>query len=422
MVLAQEVTLLDADIGDASVWSIRRGWESVFSASVVKTAGSTCSKSAGVAIFARDFLGLRWPCSTNEASAIVSPSRVVAAVVDAPGLSDLAVYSGYMQCLIGMTGPNLEIAAAVGKHVQEYGRSFVFAADFNCEPAALLASGFPARLSATIFCSGSDKPTLRTSSATKVYDFFMLSEAPGRIVESLVVEPSPLIPTHAPVRLVFKPNAAKVTFRTLRMPQRIPLEVPFGPRHEAPAWEEPIARLEALAAKVKDERCDHRYARGFVDKAYAIVANLAEKELALTTDTVLVKPGLRGQQPQIVERLAYQVLPKPLEFASVIASSWRWVVERSRVIRGVACGLARSSEEMDMPSPLDSASSHHDDALAAFHGIVEEMAWTEPEGTAECNALAVAWATLQREAAYVAKAVRDNLLGRRLRWRVARRL
>ncbi len=79
VLLAQETWVTQAAIPAASEWARRRGWKAVWSPARVTENGGT---SAGVAIFARDYLGLRYP--DNE-SHEVEPARIVAAVMEIPG-------------------------------------------------------------------------------------------------------------------------------------------------------------------------------------------------------------------------------------------------------------------------------------------------------------------------------------------------
>ncbi len=115
VLLAQETWVPQTLIPEASEWARKRGWKSVWAPARLTEAGGT---SGGVAIFARDFLGLRHP---DVGSHIWCPSRAVAAVLEAPGHRPMVVASTYLIAGCGPAQANLEVLADVGRAVARLG-------------------------------------------------------------------------------------------------------------------------------------------------------------------------------------------------------------------------------------------------------------------------------------------------------------
>lgn len=119
VVLAQEARTLGDDIADASKWFKRKGWRALISdASPGATPGNS---SVGVAIIVRDWtvLGLSQPpLGTHD----VPQGRLVAGILEAPGLKGIVVYSGCLCPTEGLSGRNLGILKAQGEHALAHGR------------------------------------------------------------------------------------------------------------------------------------------------------------------------------------------------------------------------------------------------------------------------------------------------------------
>ncbi len=90
VLLAQETWVNQSAMAGASNWARRHGWRSIWSPAFTTAKGGT---SAGVAIFARDFLGLHFP--EADAHEIV-PARAVMGVLEAPGRRPMRVFSCYL--------------------------------------------------------------------------------------------------------------------------------------------------------------------------------------------------------------------------------------------------------------------------------------------------------------------------------------
>ncbi len=120
VVLAQETWLTQDAVPAASSWSRRRGWQSLWAAAVT---GPNGGASGGVAIFAREGIGLHHPPAGTH---VISPGRAVAAVVQAPGHRPTIFVSCYLCHGKGPNGKNLGILAAIGQRLAALKESYEF--------------------------------------------------------------------------------------------------------------------------------------------------------------------------------------------------------------------------------------------------------------------------------------------------------
>jgi len=112
VVCAQELSLLQGAIPEADEWVTRMGWRAMW----LHSAGShPSSASAGVAIFARAFLGL-YPPSKEEGGQKVADHRILAAKLELPGSGRFTVYSCYFHVGRKWTQENLDLADKLGAH------------------------------------------------------------------------------------------------------------------------------------------------------------------------------------------------------------------------------------------------------------------------------------------------------------------
>ena len=91
IVCAQETWVVESEIAKWSAWARRQGWKSTWEAATRKE-GASRGASGGVAIFAREELGVRHPSRHGPSW---FKGRTVAAVVEAPGMRPLLVISVY---------------------------------------------------------------------------------------------------------------------------------------------------------------------------------------------------------------------------------------------------------------------------------------------------------------------------------------
>ncbi len=136
VLLAQETWVLQSAVPAASAWARARGWRSVWAPAAATRKGGT---SAGVAIFARDFMGLH---PRPGRSHIVHPSRVVAAVLEAPGQREALLMSCYLKHGCKAAGVDASIMSDIEDELNDQGDDGVciVGGDMNMEPHELLAT------------------------------------------------------------------------------------------------------------------------------------------------------------------------------------------------------------------------------------------------------------------------------------------
>ncbi|CAK0901834.1 unnamed protein product [Prorocentrum cordatum] len=96
--------------------------------------------SAGVAIFARRTVGLRWPDGLARGAAV--PYRLLSTMVDLPGWPPLLVGSAYLYTGEGLSQRNLHILK-MAEQVMEGAHLALLGADWNFGSACLEMSGMP---------------------------------------------------------------------------------------------------------------------------------------------------------------------------------------------------------------------------------------------------------------------------------------
>ena len=107
VVLAQETSLSIDEIAAASEWASRKGWKSLWEPAEITP---KLGRSAGVAVFARAWMGLSEPAN----GAVVAPFRSVAGLVEPPGfLGGIVCYASYYHVGEGLSPCNVEISEAV---------------------------------------------------------------------------------------------------------------------------------------------------------------------------------------------------------------------------------------------------------------------------------------------------------------------
>ena len=120
-------------VGDFTAWCAARQWQLLASASIPGAAGSEAHLSAGVAIAARQGLGLRRPREGTSPSHVVVPARLVAGVLDLPGGASLLVGGAYFHAGQALSSANRIILSRWADTVRCFSPegSHLLGADFN---------------------------------------------------------------------------------------------------------------------------------------------------------------------------------------------------------------------------------------------------------------------------------------------------
>ena len=136
IVAGQELHLDSEGVAELQRWGASRGWKILAAPAVPKNTSDPqtpgCYGTGGVAIAARDFLGIRPP---PDASMTVFPGRAAEVFIDIPGLPPLSVTCCYGVSGAGLGKVQLDFLAVVGKRVCQRAAGFaIIAGDFNITP------------------------------------------------------------------------------------------------------------------------------------------------------------------------------------------------------------------------------------------------------------------------------------------------
>ncbi len=336
LVLAQEHHLPPAAIAGASQQALRRGWQSIWLPAQPSDNGGW---KAGVVILARDPVRISYP---RAGGCEVSPSRVVAALAEAPGYRPFTAYSGYLIDGEALSNGNLGILADIGTHVKLQGEHhpYLLGADFQLPPQLLETAGFADQVGGTIVATGLRRGTCRSIKACSEIDYFVMNAGVALgLAKVSTVEGAGTRP-HVPVRATFHPQ--QVAMRTLvlrKPPPPLAIDRLHGPLRPLPDDSGLEARTNALAERARKDDRDEVSAD--FERLFREWADLAEEELAEVTGTKLSKSGLRGREPRLVWRsIVPERQPKPIGRK---ADAWRWMASVLAEVRRLGRHLKRGA-------------------------------------------------------------------------------
>ncbi len=315
VVLAQETWLTPDSIPAASAWAKRRGWKSVWSAAVP---GPNGGASGGTAIFARDYLGLRYPPGgTHEWVA----GRAVAAVLDAPAMRPLLLISCYLVHGIGPAQANLDILAEIGRRRRAAAEDYevCMGGDINMEPPDFAATGFDVEMDASIMYPSTDRGTFRTARAASLIDYFVISTRTAAAVQKIETIEAAGVKGHTPVLVTFRPEVTSLRALHLRRPPRLAEERVVGPLPPPPDWTD---AKQAAQRALDAARAGGDDAQDLLDFAYRSWADLAEIELADYAGQFPKKLGERGLLPRLVWRSVIPEAAPKGEAPVAAAAAW----------------------------------------------------------------------------------------------------
>ncbi len=330
VVLAQETWVTQAALPAASAWARRHGWRAVWSPAVVTKRGGV---AAGVAVLAKDYLGLRMPAAQPHE---VVPARAVAATVETPDARAIHLVSCYLRHGRGADTENARTLAAIGAAVAANGEDevTVVGGDFNMSPDQLIGTDFDRTAGLTVFHGDLERGTYRTSKSCSTLDYFAVSDRLAAAVDGVAIVEASGVKGHTPVQLHFKPRLAQLKALHLRMPPRLATERVHGPLQPPPEWH---AQRALAKAALEAARADAPGTDDVLEAAYAAWADLAEVELERFSGQALKKRGERAKRPRLVWR---SVLPERKACATFpSAASLQWlrgiVMEMQRVGRSI---------------------------------------------------------------------------------------
>ncbi len=372
VLLVQETWVDGQAMSSASRWALGRGWKSVWTPAERTAKGGL---SAGTAVLARDWLGLRYPPKGGHQW---HGARVCAAVVDAPGYRPCLAVAAYCHHGQRLAGPNLALLADVGAKYRALGNgwSMALGGDFNMSPSQLVASGFPAEIAAQVVATANPRGTCRTRLASNNFDYFVLAGEVADVFQQVATVEASGNRTHTPVQLRLHPRAAALKALHLRPPPRLPTERLYGPLPLPSDWRSTQELMEETVCAARSR--PRAEAEAILAAAYALWAYRAEEELADATGHKLPKRGLRSGPPQLAWRSILPEARPPEGFPSESVLTWLRDLTREalRAARpdAAAADLADAAETVaralreDMPGGTPCARvvrAHHAVASAA---------------------------------------------------------
>ena len=144
VLLAQEIGTLEDREGERAASSAGLGWKMLCSPS---TPGESGRPKAGVAVFVRTHIGLRWPA---DLPGVIAPGRVIHTIVDLPGWPPLNVISCYLKSGTGLCSLNLTLLRRIGERLA--GKHMNIAGgDWNLDPSLVDSTGLARRVGGAFF-------------------------------------------------------------------------------------------------------------------------------------------------------------------------------------------------------------------------------------------------------------------------------
>ncbi len=344
-VLAQETWVAQASVAAASRWAKAHGWRSVWSPAARTKRGGV---SGGVAIFARDYLGLHYPSGISHE---IKRARAVTATLEAPGSRPFRLVSCYLQHGKGAADTNAELLADIGasvrNHSEDNGGVSIIGGDFNMSPDQLLGTEYDRAVEATVFHTDVARGTFRTSRVKSTLDYFLISDRLAAAVDEIATVEGTSIKGHVPVQVTFKPRLTNLRALHIRQPPRLGLERVYGPIPPPP----PATAVNALAeAALAAARAEVATFADVLEAAYGAWANLAEEEVENFTGTPAKLRGERAKRPRLVWRSVVPEGKHRPSFSRASAVTWLHAVaaELLRIARAAAAAAGDGQRGFDI--------------------------------------------------------------------------
>ena len=327
VVLAQEIGLEGEALTKAVDAAKRMGWKMVAAPSQQRKGGQ---HSAGVAVLAREHVGLRFP--DGDMDPIASESRALHVVVDIEGWPPVHVFSMYLHVSEHLSRRNIDIMAKVGARAKTL-EHFIIGGDWNMWPSMVELSGMTRSTLGSIAAPTSGIPTCDTGEATSCIDFFMLSDSVGKLLAGDKVDTAWAPSPHRPYAIQLKRDAGQAKQLVFRAPPGLARERVIGPLVQGPAWDLPLGL--ATKALVDARGDDLLAAKASLDLAWKHFANHAEMEVMAATDQATIKKGLRAAVPRTIFA-DIKRSKRRLEDFEAIREGWKWLAAAGRTARRIA--------------------------------------------------------------------------------------
>ena len=216
ILLAQEHGIAEKAKADVEEWAASKGWVAIIIPALASTTGRGIS--CGVAVFARDYLGLRAAPRMARQPACAR-ARVLRAYVQVPGWAELAVTSVYFICGEGLSRDNLALCGEVGRLVDERASCMeIVGGDFNMSPVQMAEAGILQSLNMAIL-HGSEA-TCISPSTSRVLDYFWACPAAQAACQHVRADCEWHVRPHRPSCMTFQAKLASMKRLVAKTPPR----------------------------------------------------------------------------------------------------------------------------------------------------------------------------------------------------------
>ncbi|CAK0849203.1 unnamed protein product [Prorocentrum cordatum] len=330
VIMAQEIGYGIDDCESLSSWATARGWQSLI---VPGLPSRGHLPSAGLAVFAREGIGLRGPTYPGDAPPRRAGSvnetishgtelvrgRAQHVVVELPNWPPLNVVNVYLHTGEGMSSRNASILMTVGIALAGQRHPGIIGGDWNMDVQVVKNSGFPVH--AQLEMVTPRHATCRTAASVSTIDYFGLTTGSMRMLAACKADLTWAVKPHRPVQLQLTAEGTKPRYLTYVGGAKIPAQTVHGPFLEESSWS--LERSFAEQALILAKEAPAAVAWRFLSKAWGRWATRAASRLGhLTATEMRASAYARPLQAKWVER-EHQVLTE--EEVQAIADGWKWL-------------------------------------------------------------------------------------------------
>ena len=283
------------DIDEASSFLVKQGFASYWETATVGPKGQAVG---GAAVIVSAKLGSK-PCSIPT-----PPGRLAACKVQLRQESEIVVVSAYLHSGKGLKQPNLELLGNIAALQRQENRYLIAAGDWQNNASAISRSGWTTRAGLTTHSPTKATCIMKKSSST--IDFMITSNELNNRCSTPQVQLNKHIATHRPVLMSLAISDDHKEPRLVES-QRLPAlpRSPTGPYNKPAKWDRAATAVHkaieaAYVAAATSSKNAVRQAQRLHDKAFVMMVNSAEAELASKCDTPITSPGRRARAARIV--------------------------------------------------------------------------------------------------------------------------
>ena len=378
VVMAKEVKTSGAKTVLLQDWARRNGWKALIADAIY--CPETKAHRAGVAVFARDYLGLSWPPGRGPTC---HESRLIAVMVESPGLPAMLCLSVYLQTGVGGASPyNLGLLEYAGRITSFYRMPWIMGGDYQMTAEALARTLFPEAAGARILTDRGPAGTCVHAHGSSSIDHFLASDDIASVATDAQARLDACTSPHRPVQICIPAGAGQLQKLAVVQVQRLPNDPVFGPRLPKPSWVS-ATKKAFNAVRIAQQSTSAAKIQHALAVAYRTFAETAESELADITGVEL-KERRRKRGRKICTRWVPIIgeQKKPLSPEGV---ALRWLTRRARELVRCAQGarweqFSAVSNSQQMPAWMPASLT---DDFQSVWALANQCKPTEPAGAPE---------------------------------------